>query len=74
MVILAHVVVDVVVGDLDVLAGQIEGCCWLPFDREKVFIRDNLIERANGNLSHKTPRSKTGSRRVEGSRGGGSYN
>jgi len=31
-------------------------------------------ERANGNLSHETPRSQTGSLRVEGSDGEGTYN
>jgi hypothetical protein len=41
---------------------------------ESVYQRDNLIKRANGNLSHKTPRSQTGSLRVEGSERGGSYN
>jgi len=41
---------------------------------ESVYKRDNLIKRANGNLSHKTSRSQTGSLRVEGSEGGGTYN
>jgi len=31
-------------------------------------------ERSNGNLSHETPRSQTGSLRVEGSDGEGTYN
>jgi hypothetical protein len=41
---------------------------------ERVYEKDNLIKRANGNLSHKNPRSQTGSLRVEGSEGGGTYN
>jgi len=48
---------------------------WL-YERERVCVysRDNLLKRANGNLSHRTPKSQTGSPRVEGSEGGGSYN
>jgi len=41
---------------------------------ERVYSRENLIKRVNGNLSHKTPRSQTGSLRVEGSEGRGTYN
>jgi len=40
---------------------------------ESVYQRDDLIKRANGNLSHKTPRSQTGSLRVEGSDKGETY-
>jgi len=61
---------------ITVLADQIEGCCSPLFDRERVFIIDNLMKRANGNLSHKTLRSKTGSlESMEvGGESGGSYN
>jgi len=41
---------------------------------ESVYERDNLINRANGNLSHKTPRSQTSSLRVKGGDEGGTYN
>ena len=40
---------------------------------ESVYQRDDLIKRANGNLSHKTPRAQTGSIRVEGSDKWGTY-
>jgi len=41
---------------------------------ESVYQRDNFIKRANGKLSHKTPRYQKGSLRVERSEGGGTYN
>ena len=42
-------------------------------ERECVYERENLIKRVDGNLSHKTPRSQTGSLRVEGNEKG-TYN